>query len=140
MCGVTKRYRDSLALDGLDPIIREDFLESILRANIAGGRTVLFSSHHVDDVERIVDDVGIMIAGKIVLRAAVDEIRSQVKRLLIVLSDGKLPSHPPAEMLWQRLSRREWSVTVYPFSPQIVQQISQSNAVEHVDVLELSLE
>jgi len=57
---------DLLILDeptsGLDPIIREDFLESVLQSHSCKGRTILFSSHHVDDVERVADEVGISAA------------------------------------------------------------------------------
>lgn len=125
---------------GLDPIIREDFLESVLCSDSMEGRTVLFSSHHVDDVERVADDVGIVVGGQIVLQGAVDAIREQVKRVRFVLRDGTLPSTVPAEVIHQKLNRREWLVTVNPFSEQLIARIQATNAIDDVSVIDLSLE
>jgi len=125
---------------GLDPVIREDFLESVLQSDSMGDRTVLFSSHHVDDVERVADEVGIMIEGQLALCGAVDTLRAQVKRIRCVMRDGRLPTTLPSEVLFQKIDRREWTVTVYPFSQELVSQIRSENAVEHTTVIDLSLE
>ena len=37
---------------GLDPIVRRDILAAIIRTIAEEGRTVLFSSHLLDEVER----------------------------------------------------------------------------------------
>lgn len=49
---------------GLDPMGRKE-LRDIIIALKAEGKTVFFSSHILQDMEMIVDDVGIMIDGKI---------------------------------------------------------------------------
>lgn len=125
---------------GLDPVIREDFLESVLRSDAMDNRTILFSSHHVDDVERVADDVGIMVDGQLVLCGAVDTVREQVKRVRFVLSDGTLPAKIPPEVIYQKLNRREWLVTIHPFSPELVARIQAENPVENATVIDLSLE
>jgi ABC-2 type transport system ATP-binding protein len=125
---------------GLDPIIREDFLESVLQSDSQGNRSVLFSSHHVDDVERVADDVGIMVDGELVLCDSVDAIRDKVKRIRMVLRDGKLPVDVPPEVIHQRLNRREWTVTVNPFSRELVARIQAENSSEDTTVIDLSLE
>lgn len=125
---------------GLDPIIREDFLESVLQSDSDGNRSVLFSSHHVDDVERVADDVGIMVDGELVLCDSVDAIRERVKRIRMVLRDGKLPVNVPLEVIHQRLNRREWTVTVNPFSRELVTRIQAENSSEDTTVIDLSLE
>jgi ABC-2 type transport system ATP-binding protein len=60
---------------GLDPIVRRDILEAIVRAIAEEGRTVLFSSHLLDEVERVSDHVTMILRGKIVLSAPLDEIK-----------------------------------------------------------------
>lgn len=125
---------------GLDPIIREDFLESVLRSDAMDDRTILFSSHHVDDVERVADEVGIMVDGQLALRGAVDSVREQVKRVRFVLQDGKLPTQIPPEAIYQKLSRREWLVTLYPFSQELTARIQAENPVENATVIDLCLE
>ncbi|RYG79162.1 ABC transporter ATP-binding protein, partial [bacterium] len=51
---------------GFDPLVREEFLESVLR--VAGEReqTVLFSSHALADVQRLADRVAILHEGRLI--------------------------------------------------------------------------
>ena len=73
-------YRpDLLVLDepssGLDPIVRRDILGAIIRTVADEGRTVLFSSHLLEEVEQVADYVTMINKGRIVLSAPLDEIR-----------------------------------------------------------------
>jgi ABC-2 type transport system ATP-binding protein len=125
---------------GLDPVIREDFLESVLQSHARPDRTILFSSHHVDDVERVADEVGIMVQGRLIVRGSVDGLRSRIKRIRVVLQDGRLPHRPPNSTLHQKLSRREWTLTVDQFSTDLLQQIEMDNAPVSVEIFDLNLE
>lgn len=125
---------------GLDPVIREDFLESVLQSHARPDRTILFSSHHVDDVERVSDEVGIMVQGKLVVRGSVEELRNRIKRIRVVLKDGRLPSQFPTSMLHQKLSRREWTLTVDHFSADLLRQIEVDNDPVSSEVFDLNLE
>jgi ABC-2 type transport system ATP-binding protein len=125
---------------GLDPIIREDFLESVLQNHTCRGRTILFSSHHVDDVERVADEVGIMVKGRLAIRGSVDELRNRIKRIRMVLPDGKLPVHVPPSVYNQRLVRRDWIVTAHSFSEALVDELQTENNALHCEVMDLNLE
>jgi ABC-2 type transport system ATP-binding protein len=135
---------DLLILDeptsGLDPLIREEFLESVLQRHLCKGRTVFFSSHHFDDVERVADDVGIFVDGRFIALGRVDDLRSSIKRLQIVLPDGKLPVHIPEQVLFQRLSRRDWTVTVNPFTEELFEELIVRNHATGGNVIDLGLE
>ena len=61
---------------GLDPIVRRDILTAIIRTISQEGRTVLFSSHLLDEVERVSDHVALLDAGRIVLCDSLDRIKS----------------------------------------------------------------
>ncbi|OGU04016.1 MAG: ABC transporter ATP-binding protein, partial [Gemmatimonadetes bacterium RBG_16_66_8] len=52
---------------GLDPVVRRDILDAVLRTIADEGRTVLFSSHLLDEVERVADHVTMISHGRIVL-------------------------------------------------------------------------
>src|SRR5207245_3478636 len=54
---------------GLDPIVRRDILGAVIRTIAHEGRTVLFSSHLLEEVERVADHVALIHQGKIVLCA-----------------------------------------------------------------------
>jgi ABC-2 type transport system ATP-binding protein len=60
---------------GLDPIVRRDILGAVLRTIAHEGRTVLFSSHLLDEVEEVADHVTMIAAGRILLSAPLEEIK-----------------------------------------------------------------
>ncbi len=75
-------YRpDLLLLDepssGLDPIVRKDILGAVIRTIADEGRTVLFSSHLLEEVEQVADHVTMIDGGRIVLSAPLKEIVEQ---------------------------------------------------------------
>ncbi len=52
---------------GLDAVVRRDILAAIIRTVADEGRTVLFSSHLLDEVERVADRIAMLHNGKLVL-------------------------------------------------------------------------
>lgn len=60
---------------GLDPVVRRDIVDAIIRTIAHEGRTVLFSSHLLDEVERVADHVTMISRGRIVLDAPLAEMR-----------------------------------------------------------------
>ena len=60
---------------GLDPIVRRDILGAVLRTIADEGRTVLFSSHLLDEVEQVADHVTMISQGRIALSAPLREIK-----------------------------------------------------------------
>src|SRR3989454_299090 len=69
---------------GLDPIVRRDILGAVIRTIADEGRTVLFSSHLLDEVEEVADHVTMIASGRIVLSAPLDAIkesRSEERRV-----------------------------------------------------------
>lgn len=78
---------DLLVLDepssGLDPVVRRDILGAIIRTIADEGRTVLFSSHLLDEVERVADRVAIIHQGRIVLTSSMDEIKETHRRMTL---------------------------------------------------------
>ncbi len=72
---------DLLLLDepstGLDAIVRKDILNAIIRTVADDGRTALFSSHLLDEVELMSDYVLMIDAGRLVLQGRLDEIREE---------------------------------------------------------------
>jgi ABC-2 type transport system ATP-binding protein len=79
---------------GLDPVVRRDILGAIIRTIADEGRTVLFSSHLLDEVERVADYVAILHQGRMMLTAAMDEIKDRHRR--VTLRFREPVEHPPA--------------------------------------------
>ena len=78
---------DLLILDeptvGLDVESRHQFLERILDIACQEGRTVFLSSHLLSDVERVVDQIGVIRNGSMVYQGDMEELKSSVRRLQI---------------------------------------------------------
>jgi ABC-2 type transport system ATP-binding protein len=79
---------------GLDPVVRRDILGAIIRTIADEGRTVLFSSHLLDEVERVADRVAIIHQGRILLTAPMEEIKDTHRR--VTLRFGQPHDRPPS--------------------------------------------
>jgi ABC-2 type transport system ATP-binding protein len=77
---------DLLVLDepfnGLDPV-GVDVLSEVLRAQAAHGVAVVFSSHQLDLVERLCDEVTIIEAGRVVASGELQALRAGRRRPVV---------------------------------------------------------
>jgi ABC-2 type transport system ATP-binding protein len=111
---VALAYRpELLVLDepssGLDPIVRRDILGAIIRTIADEGRTVLFSSHLLDEVERVSDHVAVINRGRVVVCGVLDEVKETHHRLTLRFAESR--ARPPAlvgALTWQGAGR-EWT-------------------------------
>jgi ABC-2 type transport system ATP-binding protein len=73
--------------NGLDPAGMREFREMI-RGFVAEGRTVLLSSHLLDEVEKICDAVAIVDRGRVVMQGSIADLaRGGTQTILIATSD-----------------------------------------------------
>jgi ABC-2 type transport system ATP-binding protein len=93
---------------GLDPIVRRDILGAIVRTVADEGRTVLFSSHLLEEVERVADDIAILHRGKVVLSGPLSRILEAHRRVTLRFPEA-LDAPPVVEgALDCRGAGREW--------------------------------
>jgi ABC-2 type transport system ATP-binding protein len=74
--------------NGLDPAGIREF-RAMIRGFVAEGRTVLLSSHLLDEVERICDQVAIVDRGRVVSQGTIAELAGGEQALLIGTSDDQ---------------------------------------------------
>lgn len=88
---------DLLILDdptlGLDTVARHDFLLSMIHLVQRRGRTILFSSHILADVERVADRVGILVDGVLRVDCPTDRFKEGVGKVVLEF-DGRPPAFP----------------------------------------------
>lgn len=63
-------------LGGVDPATRDYILDTILK-NFSEGASVIISTHLIQDIERILDEVIFIDKGKIILQSDADELREK---------------------------------------------------------------
>jgi len=68
---------------GMDTVARRDFLESLIQIIQREGRTILFSSHILGDVERVADRIGIMVGGVLRVDCSTETLRESVRKLVL---------------------------------------------------------
>ncbi|MFT3785180.1 MAG: ABC transporter ATP-binding protein [Tepidisphaeraceae bacterium] len=129
---------------GFDVLARDEFLEGILTVNSTGTegkpRTILFSSHALADVQRLVDTVAIIHQGKLLLHEPIDGLLRQTKRIRAVIDVAEPTTIAPPGTVRQSRVGREWTVTVKNFSADQVEFIRGKNRVTQLDVQDLTLD
>ncbi len=73
---------------GLDPAARRTFIETILGRYQQSGKTILISSHLLNEFSGLLDHVAFLREGHLDLSMPLDELRSRVKRVRLVFEDG----------------------------------------------------
>lgn len=75
---------------GLDPAARREFLETSIQLLNEAGSTILFSSHHMTDVERMAGRVVMIHEGDILLDSDMDRLREDYSIALVPYVNGDL--------------------------------------------------
>ena len=88
---------DLLILDepssGLDPLVQREF-HALVRETADAGGTVFFSSHVLDEVERVADRVGIILEGHLAVVDTVAALKSRALRVLELEFAAPVPAGP----------------------------------------------
>jgi ABC-2 type transport system ATP-binding protein len=72
------------ATSGLDPVAQEEVLQAIVGHVARENMTVFFSSHQIAEVEQIADRVALIDKGRLVVSAALDDLRETWRRVQLV--------------------------------------------------------
>jgi ABC-2 type transport system ATP-binding protein len=81
---------------GLDPVVRDDLVHGVLELAGQEQWTVFVSSHDLDEVERLVDTVAFIDAGRLVLCEPFDRLHARFRRIEVSLN-GDVPLTASAE-------------------------------------------
>jgi len=124
---------------GLDPIVRRDFIENIVAEIAEEGKTVLFSSHIVEEVERVADYVAIINEGELLLVSTIDEIKSNYKRVRYATNGTRPEVSGVPGVLAVENGRHEQVLTVSAWGDETLRTLGE-RGVKNPEVLPISLE
>jgi ABC-2 type transport system ATP-binding protein len=126
--------------DGLDPLARQEFM-ALLADHVADSpTTLLWSTHHVHEVERMADHVGVLRNGRLVLQAPWDQVRLRLRRYRTAVPEGWTGAPGlNGEVLLREGEGREVALTVWGEERDVAERLAAAGATVH-DAAPLSLE
>jgi ABC-2 type transport system ATP-binding protein len=127
-------------MSGLDPLARDELIEILVKWRGEDTECIVLSSHQIDDVTRLANEVVILNAGKLLIHAPVDDLIGATKRVDAVLLDGRLPERVLQQTVWQRVDRRNWSMTLHPFDATMVDSLRKANPISSATVIDIGME
>lgn len=72
---------------GLDAIVKKDLIDILINQVYENNLTIIISSHHISELEKICDEVTILNEGKVKYQSNIDEIKENVKKLQVVFKE-----------------------------------------------------
>ena len=92
---------DLLILDepttALDPVSVDQLLHVLTEDGLDRGCTIFFSSHQLEEVERIAEYTGVIEQGKLLMESRLDDIKSEFR--LITAAGNALPTQTSSQVL-----------------------------------------
>jgi ABC-2 type transport system ATP-binding protein len=108
--------------------VRRDILEAIVRTVADEGRTVFFSSHLLDEIERVSDRIAMIVNGRVVLDGALDDIREAHHHLTLRFPQPQDSAPSLQRALSVRGTGREWSVLCNGGRQEVIAQAASLGA------------
>jgi len=125
---------------GLDAAIRRQFLEGMIQLIMHQGRTVLFSSHILGDVERVSDRILVIDKGVLRANCSLEEFRSAVKKVMFNFADS-VPAEVDIEgLLHLRRSEKELELTLVGTDEEKIAEWAKSTGAVKYQIVPINLE
>jgi len=124
---------------GLDVPTRHDFLKDIIREILEGGTTILFSSHMVHELEGIIDYLGILHGGHLILEEDFEKVKNFAKKVHMSFI-GSVPDKINIEgILTKHINGNKCNLGIYPWSEAVKKDLEALGPTK-MDVESMTLE
>lgn len=134
---------DLLILDdptsGMDVPTRHEFLQNIIQEILEAGTTILFSSHLVHELEGIIERIGILDRGRLVLDAAYQEVKDNVRKVSFTADPASIEALHIEGILQRHQNGNRHAITVYPWKEETERRLKAAAAPD-LELHPLSLE
>lgn len=137
---------DLLILDeptaALDPITVDQLLRALTEAVLDRECTIFFSSHQLEEVEKIAEYAGILDHGKLLMESRLDDIKSEFR--LIIAAGNSLPTETSPQVLSVIVEENFYRYVVTKDSEGFAARLSQQGAsianITHLSLREIFLQ
>jgi ABC-2 type transport system ATP-binding protein len=125
---------------GLDVVIRRQFLEGMIHLIQKKGKTILFSSHILGDVERVADRIAVIEKGVLQADCTLDEFRSNVRKVHFIFKDRIPETIDIPGLLHKRQNHNHLELTLVGTTDAQIQRAVEKTGAKEYKMLELNLE
>ena len=125
---------------GLDVAIRRQFLEGMIQLIMRQGRTILFSSHILGDIERVADRIIVIDKGSLRANCSLEEFRKAVKKVKFSFADSIPEKIDIDGLLYCRKQAKDCEITLVKVSDEQITQWAKKNNAERYHIVEMNLE
>ena len=134
---------DLLVLDeptgGLDPVVRREFVTSMIDMIQETGRTIFLSSHLIAEVEGLVDRIAIMKSGKILLIEDAETLKERTRRARIIFHEERAAVELPGALCVTR-NGRVWEAVFADWTDELGRRLRAELKPREVEVARIGLE
>jgi ABC-2 type transport system ATP-binding protein len=118
-------------MSALDPIVRRRLLDVLLERLRDDACTIVISSHLLNDVEKIVDWIIALDAGRVVENSALDDLQENFAEWTVTASDATpLPEFTEPFIVAQQRADRQARLTVRTSEPDAAEIFATNHGVE----------
>ncbi|ARC84010.1 ABC transporter family protein [Clostridium argentinense CDC 2741] len=125
---------------GLDPLIKNQFINLILEEVAERNTTILITSHNLDELERICDSIAIINKGEIKYTSSLDNMKENIKKLQVMFKeDTLLDLESWNEVIKVKRIGRVHSIVVRNYTKELEQRLNNCGAT-YIEEVSLGLE
>jgi ABC-2 type transport system ATP-binding protein len=125
---------------GLDAAIRRQFLSGMIEIIMREGRTILFSSHILGDVERVADRIVVIDKGVTRADCKLEQFRTAVKKVILAFKDSVPPQVDIDGLLHCRRSEKELVLILVGTDDDKIAELAKSAGAERYHIVNMNLE
>lgn len=111
---------------GLDPLVRQDVLSAVIQSVADEGRTVVFSSHLLEEVQRVADQICMIDHGKKILDEPIDELFERHSAATIRFQSPHKTLPPIDGVIDSSGGEAEWQIIAALDYPTLEREVSRN--------------
>ncbi len=125
---------------GLDAAIRRQFLEGMIELIMRQGRTVLFSSHILGDVERVSDRIVVIDKGVLRANCSLEQFQKAIKKVIVSFADSAPDEVNIDGLLHCKRSEKGLELTLIGTDDEKISEWAKSAGAGNYNIVKMNLE
>ncbi len=125
---------------GLDAAIRRQFLEGMIELIMRQGRTVLFSSHILGDVERVSDRIVVIDKGVLKANCSLEQFQKAIKKVILSFVDSVPDDVNIDGLLHCKRSEKQLELTLIDTDDEKISEWAKSAGADNYHIVKMNLE